>query len=253
MSKGVLLIDIGNTRTTVSVVRRGRIGRMIPLRGGLKSKSAVIELVRGLGGRDKLTGAGVSSVVPGVNEAWRVGIEQTLGVSPVFVDHRSKMDVAIDYPRPASIGADRLANACAALKRYGAPVIVADFGTALTFDVINSRGAYTGGVIAPGLPVMTDYLAENTALLPRIKLEGALQPVGRSTPGAMRIGAKIGYRGMVREIVSYLEQNLKGPVQLVATGGYARWALDSLDLPFRFDAALTLYGIYRIYQLNNGD
>jgi type III pantothenate kinase len=146
-----------------------------------------------------------------------------------------------------------LANASAAEARYGAPVIVADFGTALTFDVVSAEGAYVGGAIAPGLPLMVDYLAEKTALLPRIRLTGRCAGVGRSTPGAMRIGARIGYRGIVREIVGYLTDSMGGKKpRLCATGGYARWALAGLDLPFEFDRNLTFHGLIRIYGLNTG-
>jgi len=160
--------------------------------------------------------------------------------------------VRIRYPEPATIGPDRLANACAALHQYGAPAIVADFGTALTFDVISGDGAYVGGAIAPGLPLMTDYLHEKTALLPRIRVRGPYGPIGKSTVGAMRIGAKVGYRGIVREIVTYLRQGLASPdVKLCATGGFARWTLAGLDMPFVFDPDLTLHGLLRIYRLNS--
>ncbi len=130
-------------------------------------------------------------------------------------------------------------------------MIVADFGTALTFDIVQRGDTYTGGVIAPGLPLMTDYLAERTALLPHIRLGGRHGKVGRSTEGAMRIGAHVGYRGMVREIVTYLEEQLAMPdAKLCATGGFARWALSGLDLPFEFEPNLTLYGLACIFELN---
>jgi type III pantothenate kinase len=195
----------------------------------------------------------IGSVVPACTPRWAARLEQLLGNPPLVVTHRSRLDVAIDYPRPASIGPDRLANACGAVVRYGAPCIVADFGTALTFDVVSREGKYVGGVIAPGLPVMTDYLADKTALLPHIRLRGRIAPVGRSTTGAMRIGAKVGYRGMVREITQYVMAGLgEKKVALCATGGYARWALEGLDMPFSFDSDLTLFGLSRIFALNMG-
>ena len=106
-------------------------------------------------------------------------------------------------------------------------------------------------LLAPGLPLMTRYLAEKTALLPLIDLKGACPDLGRSTAGAMRIGAKIGYRGMVREITAYLRKGLHlEKARLLATGGYARWALDGIGLRFKIDPELTLYGIGRIFELN---
>ena len=129
-------------------------------------------------------------------------------------------------------------------------MIVADFGTALTFDVVTADLRYVGGVITPGLPLMTDYLYERTALLPRVELEGPCPKLGRSTMQAMRIGAQIGYRGIVREIVSYLQASMKCEFKLVATGGYAGWALKEAGMPFIIDQELTLYGLGCIFERN---
>jgi type III pantothenate kinase len=186
--------------------------------------------------------------------SWVSELKKATGTYPLVVNHKMDFGVKISYPKPTSIGADRLANACGAAYRYGTPVIVADFGTALTFDVICRDRGYVGGVIAPGLPLMTDYLADKTALLPHIELKGACGAVGRSTEGAMRIGAKIGYRGIVREIVTHLKKETAGrTAKLCATGGYARWVLSGLGMKFDLDPHLTLRGLSRIYDLNSND
>jgi type III pantothenate kinase len=118
-----------------------------------------------------------------------------------------------------------------------------DFGTALTAAVVTSDGVWRGGVIAPGFPLMRDYLFERTAKLPRMKLGSGKAPkIGRSTEEAMRFGALVGYRGMVREIASTLSRNFKEGFRLVATGGFAKWVLSDLDLPFTIDPTLTLHG-----------
>ena len=151
--------------------------------------------------------------------------------------------ISLDYPKPETIGADRLADAAGAVSRYGAPVLVMDFGTALTAAVVTSDRVWRGGVIAPGFPLMRDYLFERTAKLPRMKIGSGRAPkIGRSTEEAMRFGALVGYRGMVREIVSELKKNFKTDFRLVATGGFAKWVLKDLDLPFTIDPTLTLYG-----------
>jgi type III pantothenate kinase len=161
------------------------------------------------------------------------------------------MSVTVDYPHPETIGADRLANAVAGWERYHAPVIVADFGTALTFDVITGDGRYIGGVIAPGLPLMTDYLAERTALLPHIELGGRYHAVGRSTREAMQIGAIVGYRGMVREIFDHVKAGLNDPgVRLCATGGYAARAVSGLKVPVEVLPKLTLDGLVLMHEMN---
>ena len=149
----------------------------------------------------------------------------------------------LDYPNPETIGADRLADAAGAVARYGAPVLVMDFGTALTAAVVTADRVWRGGVIAPGFPLMRDYLFERTAKLPRMTIGSGKAPkIGRSTEEAMRFGALVGYRGMVREIVAELSKNFKTDFKLVATGGFAKWVLRDLDLPFTIDPTLTLFG-----------
>jgi type III pantothenate kinase len=185
-----------------------------------------------------------------VNPAWKRLIRRELGCELLVVKSGLPMEVAVDYPEPETIGADRLADACGGVRRYGAPLIVADFGTALTFDVVTPDRRYVGGVITPGLPLMTDYLYERTALLPRVELGGPCPKLGRSTQQAMRIGAQIGYRGIVREIVRFLCASMACEFKLVATGGYAGWALKDADMPFVIDPDLTLFGLGCIFESN---
>ena len=247
----VLVVDVGNTSTSLALYRNRRVWRHTPIHGGVRTRAEALRWVRRLAGRGGVGDAVYSSVVPRADKVWVPALREALGKRPLVLTHRLNVGVAIRYPRPRTIGADRLANACAAVALYGAPVIVADFGTAVTFDVVTRDRAYVGGVIAPGLPLMVDYLAERTALLPRIALKGACPRVGRSTEGAMRIGARIGYSGMVREIVAYLTERLGEPsVRLCATGGFARWALADCGLPFAFNQDLTLYGLGLIHDLN---
>jgi type III pantothenate kinase len=246
-----IVIDIGNTSTAIGLAEAGKVRSVSHLQGGLRDRAAIGHVVRGIAGETGVTESVLCSVVPASNRVWQSELKRLLGRAPLVVTHRLELGVDIDYPKPATIGADRLANACAAVARYGAPAIVADFGTALTFDVISGARTYIGGVIAPGLPLMTDYLAEKTALLPHIRLQGTCRKVGKSTKGAMRIGAKIGYQGMVRGIVDYLTRGLEmDGVSLCATGGYARWALEGIGLPFKVDPVLTLFGLARIHELN---
>jgi len=247
----VVVVDIGNTSTSIALAHEGKLTCVSHVRGCLRDGRTVRALITDLNRNRRINGSVLCSVVPSANRIWILQLRKAFGSEPVAVSHKLRLGVRISYPSPATIGADRLANACGAVNRHGAPVIVADFGTALTFDIISRAGSYLGGVIAPGLPLMTDYLAEKTALLPRIQLKGPCGKIGKTTVEAMRIGAKAGYRGMVREIVGYLTKglNLKR-VKLCATGGYARWALDGIGMPFRFDPHLTLYGLGRIYELN---
>jgi type III pantothenate kinase len=157
--------------------------------------------------------------------------------------------VGIDYPRPRTIGPDRLANAVAAREHFGAPVVVVDFGTAVTFDVVDGAGNYAGGIIAPGLAAMTDYLHEKTALLPRIRIREVSRPIGKSTEQAMLVGAVHGYRGLVRELIGELKRELKvRRLPVVATGGYARLIAAKLPEITRVDPLLTLEGLRLVWQ-----
>ena len=222
----------------------GRVSRIHHFRGGIAKNAPQIRLAL-----ESLCAAGtpervvMASVVPAVNARWMRLLKKDFALPTLLVTCKTPMPIGIRYPKPETIGADRLVNACGAFVRYGTPAIVADFGTALTFDVLSREGDYIGGVIAPGLPLMTDYLYEKTALLPRIDLAGRCPDIGTSTESAMRIGARIGHRGMVRETIRHLLATTGRRTTLCATGGYARWALDGIALPFHIDPDLTLFGL----------
>jgi type III pantothenate kinase len=248
----IAVIDIGNTSTSVGLAqdrRIARVGRM-PSHDGLDSNKS-LELLERLAGRGVIEDAVLCSVVPRLNPTWIRVLTELCGKAPLMVGHRLRMNVKVDYPHPETIGADRLANAVAGWNRYHAPVVVADFGTALTFDVITGDGRYIGGVIAPGLPLMTDYLAERTALLPHIELGGQYHAVGRSTREAMQIGAMVGYRGMVREIFEHVKAGMDEPdVVFCATGGYAARAVAGLSVPVEILPTLTLDGLVLMHEMN---
>ncbi len=243
-----VVIDVGNTSTGVGLYDGVRTLRVSHIKGGIIAQPQVCAAALRKASRGGVDGAVLGSVVPRANAAWRRLVRRELGRDLLVVHAELPMDVTVDYPEPATIGADRLADACGGVCRYGAPLIVADFGTALTFDIVTSDRRYIGGVITPGLPLMTDYLYERTALLPRVDLSGPCPRWGRSTQQAMRIGAQVGYRGIVREIITYLCGSLKSDFKLVATGGYAGWALKGSGMPFVIDPELTLFGLGCIWE-----
>jgi type III pantothenate kinase len=192
----------------------------------------------------------VSSVVPAKNSAISKAAHKKAKV--LWLHWKLNLGVAIDYPKPQSIGADRLANAAAVAELYGYPAIVVDFGTAVTFDVVSERRAYVGGVIAPGLEAMTTFLYQRTALLPKLSLKEPQRAVGESTIEAMRSGAVFGYRGLVREILARIkaEQFPRKKIVVVATGGYARLIAGDLPEIGVIRPHLTLEGLRIIGNLN---
>lgn len=248
----VLVVDIGNTSTSVALYRNGRVTRTCRLDTAKTTPQSVKRMARTVAGEKVVTGAMLASVVPAVNRIWTQALSTVVAGPIAFVHHRLNLGVSLRYPQPGTIGADRLANAVAGVHRYGAPLIVADFGTAVTFDVITQRG-YEGGVIAPGMPLVFDYLAERTALLPHLRMHGVRGPWGRSTRQAMLLGAHWGYPGLVRGILHELKSHPDlRRARVVVTGGHADRIGRALGKSAVVDSTLTLYGVGRIYELNFG-
>jgi type III pantothenate kinase len=247
----ILLVDVGNTSTTLGLWNGARVAKTGRVPTTARDPDALLLLVRRWLGRRKIADAVLSTVVPAVRPLWRKVCGALGANNPLDVNHKLKLGVKISYPHPTSIGADRLANAAGVVARYGAPAIVVDFGTATTFDVISAKRGYIGGIIAPGLALMFDYLAERTALLPHLHMMATHGYVGRSTAQAMQLGARWGYRGLTREILAELARGLgEKPVRLIATGGLAGRIVRGARLGLTVDSDLTLYGLGRIYALN---
>ena len=240
-----LLIDISNSFTKLALASPKRIGRATRIE--TKNFSGAF-LKRSFKGREIDTVV-VCSVVPKKNRAVRSAAK---GSKILWLTPRIELGVGIDYPNPKSIGADRLANAAAAAALYGCPAIVVDFGTAVTFDIISANRKYIGGVIAPGLEAMTNFLYQRTALLPKLSLKEPRSAVGRSTIEAMRAGAVVGYRGLVREIIARIkaERFVRQQAHVIATGGYADLIAAHLSEIDSVHPNLTLEGLRIVANLN---
>jgi type III pantothenate kinase len=244
----LLLFDIGNTHTHVGLATGARVIKHVnvPTRQWFDGNAAI--LVKRFTGAKKIDGAALCSVVPRATPQVRRAIRKLWNLDALELNAQTTRGVGIDYPKPKTIGADRLANSVAAFKRFGAPVVVVDFGTAVTFDVVNAKGDYIGGIIAPGLAAMTDYLHEKTALLPRIKISEPKNVVGKSTEQAMLAGAVYGYRGLVRELIGELKRELKAKrLPVVATGGYAKLIAAGLREISAVEPNLTLEGLRLVW------
>jgi type III pantothenate kinase len=237
-----LLVNVNNTSTKLALSDGEKLlGKKV-----IPTRNLSFQSVRRGIGKWSFESALVGSVVPN-----KTGILRRLIKSPLKeVGPKLDLGIGIDFPSPDTIGADRIANAVGVTHRYGAPAIVVDFGTAVTFDIIAKNEYYIGGVIAPGLGVMTDYLYQKTALLPKIDLEEPRDVVGKSTKDAMLAGAVYGYRGLVRQIVTEIVAKLEGKARIVATGSYA--ALIAAKLPELqiVDPDLTLEGLRIIASRN---
>ena len=233
-----LLIDVSNSFVKLAFATRQKIGKTIRIATRKLSAAALRRILRG----HEVQAIIVSSVVPNRNKTIKTAAGST---SVLFLNPKLDLGVGVDYPNPRSIGADRLANAAAVAELYGAPAIVVDFGTAVTFDVVSAKGDYVGGVIAPGLEVMTNYLYQRTALLPKLTLHEPPSAIGKTTRDAMMSGAVFGYRGLVREIVRRLtaENFPRKKPRIVATGGYAQLIAAKLPEIEAVHPNLTLEGL----------
>ena len=240
----ILLFDIGNTHTHVGLADDRRVLKQTDIPTLTWFGGGATALVKKFAGKNKITGAILCSVVPRATPLVRRTVRAAWQRDTLELNAKTVRGVGIDYPKPSSIGPDRLANAVAARRRFGAPVVVVDFGTAVTFDVVNSNGDYIGGIIAPGLAAMTDYLHEKTALLPKIKIREIKSVVGKSTEEAMLVGAVHGYRGLVRELIAELKRELGAQnLPVVATGGYATLIAAGLPEISAVAPDLTLEGL----------
>jgi len=245
----ILLFDIGNTHTHAGLADGRRVLKQMDLPTFAWAAGGGPGRLKHFIGNLKIEGAALCSVVPRVTPWVKKYVQKAWQLETLELNAATIRGVGIDYPKPNSIGPDRLANAVAARRRFGAPVVVLDFGTAVTFDVVDARGNYAGGIIAPGLAVMTNYLHEKTALLPKIQIREVRTVIGKSTEEAMLVGAVHGYRGLVRELIGELKRELRAPkLPVVATGGYAKLIAAGLPEIIAVAPELTLEGLRLVWQ-----
>lgn len=248
MNKTLLTVDIGNTSTTTALFLSGEVSGLnrFPRVDGVDHNIAKAAAQYGSAGVEMVL---VASVVPQLTVKWKTELSARLGCGHWELVPGAPLEIPVTYPNPTTIGADRLANAVAAVRKVGAPVLVADFGTALTFDIVTEDEGYIGGVIAPGIEMMYSYFGEKTALLPRLSPQPCAKVIGKSTEEAMHAGAYYGHRGMVREIFTEIRRSLGLPgLNLLATGGFASTVLRDFDESVMVCPNLTLEGLVYAWQ-----
>jgi len=240
-----LLIDISNSFTKLAFASAPRLSGAHRIATSDFTAAYLRKVLR----RRNVDTVVVSSVVPDKASAIRSAAR---GSRILWLSAEINLGVGVDYPAPKTIGADRLANAAAVAALYGCPAVVVDFGTAVTFDIVSERRCYIGGVIAPGLEAMTNFLYQRTALLPKLSLKEPRKAVGKSTRDAMMAGAVYGYRGLVREILERIKaERFRGRrVKIVATGGYAPLIARQLPEIEWVHPHLTLEGLRIVANLN---
>jgi type III pantothenate kinase len=245
----LLLIDIGNTNTHLGLANAQRVVRQRNIPTAHWHSGSAAPALRKFARRTSLRGAALCSVVPRATPKVKRLAKRLWKLDCLELTSETVRGVGIDYPKPHTIGPDRLANAVAGYQRFGSPVVIIDFGTAVTFDVVDRAGNFIGGIIAPGVGAMTDYLHEKTALLPRIRIREIRSPIGKSTEEAILAGAVYGYRGLIRQLIFDLKQALHlERLQVVATGGDGHLLASKVSEICAVDPLLTLEGLRLVWQ-----
>lgn len=254
---GVLvLVDVGNTNTVFGVYQGDELVESFRFSTDTERTAdeygALLLPLFALRGIDPVTAEAVviSSVVPPLHLTLDRLARRYFGKKPLFIEPGVRTGMPIRYDNPAEVGADRIVNAVAAREKYGSPVIVVDFGTATTFDVVNAAGEYVGGIITPGIGISAEALFAHASRLYRVDVRKPSELVGKNTASAMQAGIYYGYIGLVDGILERLLAEIPGVKGIVATGGQAPLIASGSKYIREVDPDLTLTGLKLIYERN---
>jgi type III pantothenate kinase len=252
----LLAIDVGNTNIALGLYDGDRLTADWRTSTHIErtADEVAMELVQlfALRGREleEVTGVVMASVVPSHNAALIEACRQYLKHEPVVVGAGVETGVRILYENPKDVGADRIANALAAHRKYGGPAVIIDFGTAVTYDAITAEGDYLGGAIAPGVQISLDALVSHTARLYRVEPVTPATVIGRTTVAAIQSGLLWGFVSQVEGMVRRMTAELGGSARVIATGGQAQLVSGLTDVIGTVDPLLTLEGLRLIYLQN---
>ena len=254
----LLAIDLGNTNIKYGVfdgeklVASFRVSSRIS-RTSDEYGSVLVGLLADRGiKKSQITGIIFSSVIPALNYTICHMCEFFFGITPLVVGPGIKTGLNVKADNPKEVGADIIVNSVSAFNKYGGPVIVIDFGTATTFDVISDKCELIGVVIAPGIKTSLEGLASKTAQLPMVELDAPKTVIGKNTKHCMQSGIIFGFAGLVDSIVSRIKKELKlDKIKVVATGGLGEIISSEVKSEIVVDRTLTLDGLKAIYNLNN--
>ena len=254
----IFVIDVGNTNIVLGVYQQETLlhnWRLSTSRQATTDEYGVmihnLFALAGLSVKD-IEGVIMSSVVPPIMHTLEQLCETYLYKTPVVVGPGVKTGLNIRYENPREVGADRIVNAVGAIELYGGqdPLVVVDFGTATTFDVIDSKGNYLGGSIVPGIGISTEALYQHAAKLPRIELTKPKSVIGRNTVHSMQAGIIFGYAGQVDGIIDRIRDELGAHPKVIATGGLAELIASESRTIDTTNPLLTLEGLRLIYNRN---
>ncbi|MGP7819645.1 type III pantothenate kinase [Niallia sp. 01092] len=252
----IFVFDVGNTNTVLGVYENDKLKHHWRIETNrYKTEDEYGMIIKSLFDHVNLhfshiNGIIISSVVPPIMFALERMCEKYFQIKPLVVGPGTKTGLNIKYDNPKEVGADRIVNAVAAIREYGSPLIIVDFGTATTFCYINEQKQYMGGAISPGINIATEALYSKAAKLPRIEIVRPDGVIGKNTVSAMQSGILYGYVGQVEGIVKRMKEYSKENPKVIATGGLANLIAKESNIIDVVDPFLTLKGLQLIYEKN---
>lgn len=254
----ILTLDVGNTNMTGGVFRDDNILATFRMTTKIPRTSDEYAMVlfnllnQNRIDPKEIKDAIICSVVPDVMHSLASAIIKYLDIKPIIVGANLETGLRIELPNPKQVGADRIVDAVAAYEIYGGPVLVMDYGTATTYDLVNGDGVFVGGITAPGIAISAKALWEDAAKLPKIEIAKPERVIGNDTISSMQSGLVYGQIGQAEYLIKKVkEESGLEKLKVVATGGLGRIISESTDAIDVYDANLTLKGIYLVYKKQN--
>ena len=250
----LLALDIGNTQTVLGLYIDNKLvmdWRVGTHRHFTADEYTIIlkDLFRLLpeGNAPRLDGVAISCVVPPLLPVMDKLFRKYYDIVPLVISAEMDCGLPLEVDNPSEVGADRIVNSVAGFSKYGGPLIIVDFGTATTFDVVSERGEFLGGAITPGIAISLDALFNQTSKLPKVELVRPKKVIGKNTVSVMQAGIYYGYVGLVDGIVSRMKTELQQEATVVATGGFSSLLAPSSETIDHVSGNLTLEGLKIIY------
>ncbi|WZL80796.1 type III pantothenate kinase [Vallitaleaceae bacterium 9-2] len=252
----LLVIDVGNTNITFGVFKEEELVARFRMRTQSEKTSdeygvfIVTVLKEFKIYAREVKDVIISSVVPDIMYSFTNGIRKYLNKEPMIVGPGIKTGISIHTDNPSEVGSDRIVDAVAGYKEYGGPIIIIDFGTATTYDVVTEKGVFEAAITSPGIRIIADSLWKKTAKLPEVEIKKPSSILAKNTITSMQAGLVYGYIGQVKYIIEQIQKEMNMEMKVVATGGLGRIIIDSMDDDLIYDSELTLKGLKYIYEKN---
>ncbi|MGI5824806.1 MAG: type III pantothenate kinase [Bacillota bacterium] len=254
----LLAVDIGNTHTVIGLFRDWEMWDSWRISSDpMKTEDEYAILISNLlategHGMREIKALVLSSTVPALTDIWHQLTNKYFDVEPLIVNCETDIGMPLKVDNPKMVGADRIVNGVAAIRKYGTNLIVVDLGTATTFDCISKDGEYIGGAIAPGVAVSAEALAQKAAKLPNVQFAVPEKVLSPNTTGALQSGIVYGFAGQIDGIVKRLKAEMGGEVKVIATGGLADKIAPVCESVDEVDLLLTLRGLNLIFRRSIG-